>query len=89
MSNSSRDLEIFVAKIQEKLAPGSEVIHDAKLKSRSSGRTRQVDVLLRQRVGQYEMNIVLECKDSSRPVDVKGVVSFTDCWKTRALTRAR
>ena len=76
MSNDSRDLEVLVAKIQEQLAPGAEVIHNARMKSRSSGKTRQIDVLVRQRLGQYEMNIVLECKDYSRPVDIKGVEAF-------------
>jgi hypothetical protein len=76
MASCSRELEILVAKIQERLAPGAEVIHDARLPSRSSKGTRQLDVLLRQRVGQYEMNIALECKDYNRPVDVKGVEEF-------------
>jgi len=31
------------------------------------------DVLVRQKIGQYEMLIVLDCKDYAKPVDVKGV----------------
>ena len=53
-----------------------EVIHDAKLPGRKSQRTRQIDVLVRQKIGQYEMLIVLDCKDYARPVDVKGVEEF-------------
>jgi Restriction endonuclease len=71
-----RELEILVAKIQAQLAPQAEVIHDARLNGRSSGRPRQVDVLVRQKIGQYEMLIVLDCKDYAKPVDVKGVEEF-------------
>jgi hypothetical protein len=76
MAADSRELEILVAKIQAQLAPGAEVIHDAKLPGRKSQRTRQIDVLVRQKIGQYEMLIVLDCKDYARPVDVKGVEEF-------------
>lgn len=65
-----------MAKIQAQLAPQAEVVHDAKLDGRLSGRSRQVDVLVRQKIGQYEMRIVLDCKDYARPVDVKGVEEF-------------
>jgi hypothetical protein len=76
VANDARDLEILVAKIQQQLAPNAEVIHDARLEGRLSGRQRQIDVLVRQRIGQYEMKIVLDCKDYARPVDVKGVEEF-------------
>ena len=71
-----RELEILVAKIQKQLAPDAEVIHDAKLPGRRSGTQRQIDVLVRQKIGQYEMLIVLDCKDYAQPVDVKGVEAF-------------
>jgi hypothetical protein len=72
----SRELEILVAKIQGKLAPDAQVIHDVKLMGRHSKRERQIDVLVRKKIGQYEMLIVLDCKDYSRPVDVKGIEEF-------------
>src|SRR5579884_1635173 len=76
LSKDSRDLEILVAKIQSQLAPDAEVIHDARLRGRNSNTERQIDVLVRQRIGQYEMIIVLDAKDHARPVDVKGVEEF-------------
>lgn len=76
MAVASRELELLVAKIQRALAPEAEVIHDTHLPGRHSKRDRQIDVLVRQRIGQYEMNIVLDCKDHGRPVDVKGVEEF-------------
>ena len=76
MAQDWRDLEILVAKIQKLLAPNAEVIHNAKLPGRRSGTERQIDVLVRQKIGQYEMVIVLDCKDYAEPVDVKGVEEF-------------
>ena len=76
MRSDAEDLEILVAKIQKQLAPDAEVIHNAKLDGRNSKQKRQIDVLVRQKIGQYEMMIVLDCKDYARPVDVKGVEEF-------------
>lgn len=75
MSDSAA-LEILVAKIQRQLSPGAEVIHNAHLPGRNSKVERQIDVLVRQRIGQYEMLIAIDAKDHSRPVDVKGVEEF-------------
>jgi hypothetical protein len=58
------------------LAPDAEVLHDVKLDGRFSNTKRQIDVLVRQRVGQYEMLIVIDCKDYARPLDVKAVEEF-------------
>ena len=52
MTKASRDLELLVAKIQKELAPDSEVLHDVKLVGRKSKRERQIDVLVRQKIGQ-------------------------------------
>jgi Restriction endonuclease len=76
VANDSRDLEILVAKIQRQLAPDAEVLHNVRLDGRESKTKRQIDVLVRQKIGQYEMSIVLDCKDYERPVDVKGVEEF-------------
>lgn len=76
MTKASRDLELLVAKIQKQLAPDSEVLHDVKLMGRQTKRKRQIDVLVRQRIGQYEISIVIDCKDYKRPIDVKGVEEF-------------
>ena len=65
-----------MAKIQKQLAPKADVIHNAKLPGRQSKTQRQIDVLVRQKVGQFEMLIILDCKDYARRVDVKGVEAF-------------
>ncbi|MBX5017525.1 MULTISPECIES: restriction endonuclease [Rhizobium] len=72
-----KGLEELVAKIQKTLAPQAEVLHNVKLDGHSSKRKRQIDVLVRDRIGQYEILIVIECKDYKSPVDVKGVEEFS------------
>ncbi|AVF03797.1 MULTISPECIES: restriction endonuclease [Devosia] len=69
-------LEKLVARIQQQLAPDAEVLHNVKLPGRHSGRDRQIDVLMKNSVGQYEILIVIDCKDYKAPVDVKGVEEF-------------
>jgi Restriction endonuclease len=71
-----RELEQLVARIQQQLAPKSKVIHNAKLLGRRTQRMRQIDVLVQDRVAQFEISIVIDCKDYKVPVDVKGVEEF-------------
>jgi hypothetical protein len=69
-------LEILVAKIQKELAPDAVVSHNVKVKGLVTEELRQIDVLVRQHIGQYEMVIAIDCKDYKDPVDVKGVEEF-------------
>jgi hypothetical protein len=71
-----RNLEILVTKIQKQLAPKAEVLHNVRLDGRSSGTKRQIDVLVKENIGQYEIKIIIDCKDYKVPVDVKGVEEF-------------
>lgn len=76
MTTDSRELEILVAKIQKELAPKAEVLHDVRLDGRLSKTKRQIDVLVREKIGQYEIQIIIDCKDYNKPVDLKGVEEF-------------
>ncbi|MCV9939514.1 restriction endonuclease [Boseaceae bacterium BT-24-1] len=71
-----KELEILVARIQQQLAPDAKIEHNVRLPGRNSEVMRQIDVLVSQRVGQYEIRIVIDCKDYKHPVDVKGVEEF-------------
>ncbi len=75
MGKDSRELEQLVAKIQTVLAPHAKITHEAKLPGRTK-RSRQIDVLVEDKIGQYDIRIVIDCKDYGRPVDVKGVEEF-------------
>ena len=75
-NKQSTALELLVTKIQQVFAPHATVTHDAKLVGRKSKRSRQIDVLVRDKIGQYDSMIISDCKDYNRPVDVKGVEEF-------------
>lgn len=66
-------LETLIADIQQQLAPGAKVTHNATLPGYDSETNRQIDVLVEQSIGQFSMSIVIDCKDYKKPVDVKGV----------------
>lgn len=65
--------EELVHKIQSELSPDAQVERDCRVKGQDSGAARQVDVCIRQKVGQYEILIALDCKDLAEPIDVKGI----------------
>lgn len=76
MPKHSVELELLVQKIQQQLAPQADVLHNVKLEGRRTGAKRQIDVLVREKIGQYDISIVIDCKDYKHPVDVKGVEEF-------------
>lgn len=69
-------LEHLIVEIQKQLSPDAKVSHNVKLEGVDSETLRQIDVLIEQNIGQYNMRIVIDCKDYSKPVDVKGVEEF-------------
>jgi hypothetical protein len=64
------------AAIQSELAPEATVTANAKLPDIRSKTARQIDVLVEQKIGPYDLRIVLDCKDHRHPVDVKGIEEF-------------
>ena len=76
MAKSFVELETLVQRIQQQLAPEADVCHNVRLDGRLSGTKRQIDVLVSQKIGQYDIFIVIDCKDHQKPVDVKGVGGF-------------
>jgi hypothetical protein len=70
-----KKLEIVIEGIQRFLAPGAEVRRNEKVRGRS-GRLRQLDVTISQRVGSIPLFIVLECKRYTRPVGIEKVEAF-------------
>ncbi|OOZ41657.1 hypothetical protein BOW53_02975 [Solemya pervernicosa gill symbiont] len=71
-----KELEYLVAMIQKKLSPDATVQHNVMLDGVDSETKRQIDVLVEQNIGQYTMQIVIDCKDYAKPIDVKGVEEF-------------
>lgn len=71
-----KKLEILVAEIQRQLSPDAVVKHNVMLDGIDSEAKRQIDVLVEQRIGQYNMRIIIDCKDYASPIDVKGIEEF-------------
>lgn len=76
LEKTFEEFEKLVAKIQKQLAPNAEILHNQKLPGRKSGRPRQIDVLVKDRIGQYDIQIIIDCKDYKKPADVKAVEEF-------------
>jgi hypothetical protein len=81
-----KKLEKLVAKIQQDLAPNSKVSHNARIQGKS-GAQRQIDVLVEDKVGQYDIRIVIDCKDYKTPVDIKDVEECSGLFEDVAAQR--
>ena len=98
--------EKLIHNIHTELAPeGATVTQDDKIVGCESKVERQLDVTIRATVAQYNLLIVVECKDESRPIDVgtmgefasllrdvkanKGVMISTSGYTPAALDMAR
>ncbi len=68
--------EALVAKLQQEFSPNAKVTHNDKIMGQHSGVERQIDISVRKTVGQFNILIVIDCKDYSKPVDVKGMEEF-------------
>jgi len=71
-----QEFEKLAANIQQELAPKARVESNAKLLGKRSGVERQIDILIEEAVAQYNIRVVIDCKDYKAPVDVKGVEEF-------------
>lgn len=57
------------------MSPKATVTANDKIVGKS-GQTRQIDVSVRERVGEFEVLIVIDCKDYKKRIDIKGVEEF-------------
>ncbi len=71
-----QQFELLVHAIQAQIAPDAVVTHNVRLPGRLTGAQRQIDVLVSGSVGQFPVDIAIDCKDSASPVDVNTVESF-------------
>lgn len=68
-----KKFEELVAGVQRELAPDASVATNTHLLGRRSQTQRQIDILIEQHVGQFDLRIAIDCKDHKDPVDVKDV----------------
>jgi hypothetical protein len=71
-----KKFERLAAAVQKALAPSATVIHDDKIYGYISKSIRQIDISIRQKIGNYDILIVVDCKDYNKPVDVNDVEDF-------------
>lgn len=70
-----KEFEVLLAELQQQTAPDAHVQHNQRIKGRS-GRVRQLDITISQKVGLYPVLIVIECKRYRRLVGIEKVESF-------------
>lgn len=80
--------EDIAARIQRDLSPGASVTQNDRIMGRNSGVLREIDIAIRKTVGQYNLLIVIDCKDYKRPVDVKDVEEFMGLAEDVAANKA-
>jgi hypothetical protein len=68
--------EDLAAEIQRQLAPTATVAQNEKIPGRRTGRLRDVDISVRQKVGQYDILVAIDCKDYRRKINVKDIEGF-------------
>ncbi len=68
--------EKLVAKLQQELSPNAIVTHNEKIIGQITGKERQVDISIKQKIGQFDLLIAVDCKDYNKPADVNDVESF-------------
>ena len=68
--------EELAAEIQKDLSPQAEVALNQHLMGKRSNQSRQIDIVVKQKIGQFDILIVIDCKDYKHPLDVREVESF-------------
>jgi hypothetical protein len=87
MNNNGKSLERVIKLIQETLkdSPNTKVYNNYKIEN-SSGRKREIDILIVSSVNDFEIKIAIECKDYSKKVPVKEIEAFqTKCDRIKGI----
>lgn len=66
----------IVAQIHKTLSPNANITHNDKILGFESKILRQIDVSIRQKIGPYEILIIVQCKDYTNKVDINDVGEF-------------
>lgn len=74
--NKWKKFEELVTEVQKNLSPDAIVKHNDFMIGNRSGRKRQIDVSIKQKIGQYNILIIIDCKDYTEPVDLNDIESF-------------
>jgi hypothetical protein len=75
-----KKFEELVAKVQRDLSPQANVEVNQRIKGKSDT-LRQIDVVIKQQIAQYNVVIAIECKDLKTPADVKDIEQSIGLFK--------
>jgi len=87
--NDGKRLEKLVRLIQEALKdfPNTEIFSNYKIKN-NSGRKREIDVLLKTTVNNFDLIIAIECKDYKNAVPVEKIEAFNSkCDRIKGISK--
>jgi len=68
--------EKLAYEIQRELSPNARVTLNDSILGADSKTNRQIDISIRENIGQYCILVVIDCKDYKEPVDVKDLEEF-------------
>lgn len=87
--NDGKRLEKLVRLIQESLKdfPNTEIFSNYKIKN-NSGRKREIDVLLKTTINNFDLIIAIECKDYKKAVQVEKIEAFNSkCERIKGISK--
>lgn len=87
--NNGRKTEKLVRLIQETLKdfPNTKIFSNYKIEN-ISGRTREIDVLLKSTINNFEIIIAIECKDYKTSISVEKIEAFNSkCQRIRGISK--
>ncbi|MFO7556017.1 MAG: restriction endonuclease [Desulfobacterales bacterium] len=76
MGKKWKRFENLSAQIQRSLSPSAVVTQNERVRGKITGVKRELDIVVRVSSGQFELLIVIDCKDYNKKVDVQDVESF-------------
>jgi hypothetical protein len=71
-----KQFEVLVAKIQADLAGAKDIVTPNDKIMGKTGIFRQIDISIKSNVGQFQILVVIDCKDYNHPLDIKDVEAF-------------
>ncbi len=71
MTRQTNPFQRMIAAVERRLAQEGVVVREsAELPERTSGALREIDVLVKGRLGEHEVSVAVECRDHASPQDV-------------------
>ncbi len=73
-----KNFETLIEDLQRAFHPTAVVTRNERIRGRNSESLREIDILIRQKLGIHDLLIIVDCKRRTRKVDVCGVSQFAE-----------